>query len=90
MARYIHKMTGSIDDEIGWVAAYDQEELAARDMTAEAAFRADIGVTLFELASHESAASALGRKGGSVKSDAKKRSSAENGKLGGRPKKQTT
>lgn len=32
-------------------------------------------------------ASTLGRKGGSVKSDAKKKSSAENGKLGGRPKK---
>lgn len=32
------------------------------------------------------AASALGKKGGSAKSDAKKKSSAENGKLGGRPK----
>lgn len=37
-----------------------------------------------------SAASALGKKGGSIKSDAKKKSSAENGKLGGRPKKTRT
>ena len=33
--------------------------------------------------------SELGRKGGSVKSKAKAKSSRENGKLGGRPKKQT-
>lgn len=33
------------------------------------------------------AAAALGRKGGSVKSKAKKKSSAENGKRGGRPHK---
>jgi len=32
-------------------------------------------------------AAALGRKGGSVKSDKKRKSSAENGKRGGRPKK---
>lgn len=33
------------------------------------------------------AASALGRKGGSVKSEAKAAASRKNGKLGGRPKK---
>lgn len=33
------------------------------------------------------AASALGKKGGSVKSERKAKSSAENGRLGGRPKK---
>lgn len=33
------------------------------------------------------AASLMGRKGGSSKSEAKKKASAENGKLGGRPKK---
>jgi hypothetical protein len=33
------------------------------------------------------AATILGRKGGSVKTEKKARSSAENGKLGGRPKK---
>lgn len=35
----------------------------------------------------DKAASALGRKGGAVKSDKKTASSRENGKLGGRPKK---
>jgi hypothetical protein len=36
----------------------------------------------------DKAAAALGRKGGSVKSERKAKSSAENGRKGGRPKKQ--
>ena len=86
MARYIHKMTGSIDDKDGWIASYTIEELEHRGVTAEQAFTKDVGVTLFELAD-ESPAATLGRKGGSSKSDAKRRASAENGKKGGRPKK---
>ena len=35
------------------------------------------------------AAQELGRRGGSVKSDAKKQAAKENGKKGGRPKKST-
>ena len=86
MARFIHKMTGRIDDKEGWIASYASEELELRGVTAERAFSDDVGVTLFELAD-ERPAVILGRKGGSSRSDAKRRSSAENGKKGGRPKK---
>jgi hypothetical protein len=41
---------------------------------------------IFEYISSHNAAVALGRRGGSVKSERKAKSSAANGKLGGRPK----
>ena len=44
-------------------------------------------VKTFKISEHFAEASALGKLGGSVKSDAKSAASAENGKKGGRPRK---
>ena len=46
---YMHKETGSIDDRHGWIASYPVEELEARKLTAEQAFREDVGATLIQI-----------------------------------------
>jgi hypothetical protein len=47
---YMHKETGTIDDRAGWIASYTAEELQERRLTAEQAFREDVGSTLFAVA----------------------------------------
>lgn len=46
---YMHKETGSIDSRDGWIASYSADELDARNLTAEQAFNADEGETLFQI-----------------------------------------
>ena len=48
MKKYTHKETGTTDTREGWLCSYDAEELEVRGLTAEEAFDADEGVTLFE------------------------------------------
>ena len=87
MKTYMHKETGSIDTREGWEESYPTEELEERGITKEAAFDEDESVTLFGV-SISSAAATLGRKGGSVKSEKKTAAARENGKKGGRPRKE--
>lgn len=84
--KYMHKGTGNIDSRDGWISSYAVEELEDRGLTAAQAFEADVGQTLFALVD-ENPAAALGRKGGLSTSKAKRDAAAENGKKGGRPKK---
>lgn len=79
MKKYTHVVTGSMDTQEGWMSSYDPQELNVRNLTAEEAFEEDKGKTLFEVEISKAAA-AMGRKGGSSKSEAKKRTAAENGK----------
>lgn len=44
---YTHKETGSVASMEDWIEGYDQQELAARGLTAEEAFEEDDGTTLF-------------------------------------------
>ena len=45
----IHKETGSVDTREGWLASYDPEELAERNLTAEEALISDLFRTLFPI-----------------------------------------
>ena len=80
MANYMHKETGSINTKENWVASYDPEELEERGLSAEEAFKADEGKTLFKLAG-ENPAVTLGRKGGQVKSEKKRLAAIKNGSV---------
>jgi len=77
---YMHKMTGSVDTREGWAASYNKEELSGRGLTAQEAFDEDEGETFFEVNAKtaadfhnylKTAASLMGRKGGSAKSERK-------------------
>ncbi len=49
MTRYTHKETGATDTREGWLSSYDPQELAARGLNAEQAFKEDEGHTLIEI-----------------------------------------
>ena len=78
------------EDDLGRICIYNTESKFSRDSdhivvngnTKDAKQEIDNRVTVSQ------AASALGKLGGSVKSEAKSAAVRKNGKLGGRPKKQ--
>lgn len=49
---YMHKETGTIQTREDWICSYDSEELEARGISAEQAFKEDQGRTLLEV-NHE-------------------------------------
>jgi len=83
--------SGETQGEINrWLASWsDPENLSCvvKDIeTGDVVAEKNYGKKRLQWYARNEAAAALGRKGGSVTTEAKKKSSAANGKLGGRPK----